>query len=440
MKFNLIFFSLFWYFNQIFCLPTLYEFYTANNGTKLTGLIANGDQFTLNGKSLVIFSGSLHYFRIVPQYWPETLAKFKAAGLNTVQFYLPWNLHEPKPGKFDFESFGLNLTQFLINIKSADMFAIVRPGPYICAEWEYGGLPPWLLKDNNMRVRSQYPGFMKPVRQYFSKIFEILNRFQFSKNGGPIIALQIENEYFGAPINHNLGYLKELKNIIAEENNFTELLFASDPVYKAIEVPVHSLNLLQTANLNINAKSSLTTLKQNQPNKPIFVTEFWPGWFDSWGDEQHHQYSALLFEKEISDILFQINGSVNFYMFIGGTNFGFYNGDRIVTSYDYDAPLTESGNYTLKYWKTKELYDKLVALGKHPNIQIPSVPKVSKASNYGYVVMQDYLTLNQLVLLLKPTFHEKAVFMEYLDDASGFGYILYRFYAKPAKILRINGN
>ncbi|OTF83275.1 Beta-galactosidase-like protein, partial [Euroglyphus maynei] len=279
-------------------LPTLYEYYT-NNGLEINaGLEANGLEFTLNHKPFVIYSGSFHYFRIVPEYWSHTLQKFKAAGLNTVQLYIAWNRHEPQPGHFDFDSYGLNLTEFLHEIRKADLFAIVRPGPYICAEWDLGGFPSWLLKDPHMSLRTPYEGFLEPVRKYYRKVFEIINEFQFTKNGGPIIALQVENELFSDPESlmnkdRSLKYLDKLHQMIVNENHFQQLLFTSDPVSVARSVPVRPLKyLLETANLNQNALDSLTQLKNNQKNRPIYVSEFWPGWFDQWGEhETHHRYA-----------------------------------------------------------------------------------------------------------------------------------------------------
>ena len=159
--------------------PTLYEHYTSG-GIK-SGLEANHpDHFTLNGKPFVIYGGSFHYFRAVPQHWREILHRFKAAGLNAVQMYVPWNLHEEMPGHFDFESAHLNLAKFLEEIKLADMFAIVRPGPFINAEWEFGGFPSWLMRDQHMQLRTNYKPYLERVKLYFEQALKIINRFQFS--------------------------------------------------------------------------------------------------------------------------------------------------------------------------------------------------------------------------------------------------------------------
>lgn len=162
--------------------PTLYEYYTA--GGIQSGLKANhADHFTLNGKPLVLFSGTLHYFRALPDYWPRILRSFKAAGLNSVQVYVPWNRHEDTPGNFDFESPWLNLGNFLNEVKKADMFAVLRPGPFINAEWEFGGMPSWLLRDENMKPRTNYQPYLDRVNLYWTQVMKIINQHTFAPNG-----------------------------------------------------------------------------------------------------------------------------------------------------------------------------------------------------------------------------------------------------------------
>lgn len=158
--------------------PTLYEFYTSS-GIK-SGLVSNNSaHFILNGKPLLIYAGAIHYFRNPPEYWQLILRQYRAAGLNTVQLYVPWNLHEDRPGHFDFESPTLNLARVLDEIKKADMFAIVRPGPYICAEWEFGGFPSWLLRDPNMQLRTNYQPYLERLKLYWEKVMHIILPRQF---------------------------------------------------------------------------------------------------------------------------------------------------------------------------------------------------------------------------------------------------------------------
>ncbi|CAG2169749.1 unnamed protein product [Oppiella nova] len=347
---------------------TNYEYYTSGgiksglradsvdftlNGKKITLF----SDFTLNGKKITLFSGSLHYFRLPKDYWKDRLLKFRAAGLNTVETLSHWNLHEPVPGQFDFETGFLNLRDFLKACQEADMFVVYRMGPYTCGEWELGGYPAWFLRDSNMRFRSNYKPYLEAVGKYYTKVLSLIDDYQFTK-GGPIIALQFENEFGGIHSNDDKEYFEFMKNTI-ESHGFKELLINCDPGSNAVEaMKTIQPGVLETINFNSDSLKYLNALRQVQPNKPLFVTEFWPGWFDKWGDKTHHTMDLNFFEKEVTDILFKANSSINFYMFFGGTNFGFMNGDTVVTSYDYDAPLTESGNYTAKYWKTKELIEK----------------------------------------------------------------------------------
>ncbi|CAG2102510.1 unnamed protein product [Medioppia subpectinata] len=216
--------------SSVATLPTNYEYYTS--GGVSSGLRADSESFTLNGKQITLFSGSLHYFRLPREYWADRLTKFRAAGLNTVQTYSPWNLHEPYPGQFDFESGYLNLRAFLEACKQADLFVVYRPGPYICAEWEMGGFPAWFLRDPNLRLRSNYKPYMEAVGRYFTKVLALIDEYQFTK-GGPIIALQYENEFGGIHNDGDREYFTFMKNLI-DSTGFKELLINCDPGNNAI--------------------------------------------------------------------------------------------------------------------------------------------------------------------------------------------------------------
>lgn len=170
---------------------TLYEYYT-EGGIKM-GLEANGTYFTLNGKEIRIISGAIHYFRVHHELWKDRFQKMKAAGLNTIETYVAWNLHETQQGKYNFDG-NLDIVKFLKTAQELDLFVIFRPGPYICSEWEFGGMPHWLLRDPNMKVRTTYPPFMQAVDNFFSELLQLVSGQQFT-DGGSIIAMQIENEY-----------------------------------------------------------------------------------------------------------------------------------------------------------------------------------------------------------------------------------------------------
>ena len=232
-----------------------------------------------------------------------------------------------------------------------------------------GGFPAWLLRDPHIKLRSNYKPYLSAVEKYFNKVLEIINEYQFTR-GGPIIALQFENEFGVLSHDKDRQYFEFMRNII-EKSGFKELLFNCDSGIKASEAAKYKLpgslllrnllnylmilfynpGILETDNFNIDSLIKLNALRENQRNKPLFVSEFWPGWFDAWGDQTHYRTNLSVFEKELTDVLFNANASVNFYMFFGGTNFGFTNGgsvtDRVVTSYDYDSPLSESGTHPL---------------------------------------------------------------------------------------------
>ncbi|KAK5649401.1 hypothetical protein RI129_000430 [Pyrocoelia pectoralis] len=217
-------------------LPTLYDYYTAGGIT--TGLSATQNYFTLNNKNISLYSGSLHYFRVPQEYWRDRLRKMKAAGLNAVDTYVPWNLHEPEIGNYDFGHGGsdmqefLNLETFLRTAQEEDLLAIVRPGPYICSEWEFGGLPSWLLREKDFEVRTSKPSFMKHVTRYFNVLLPILAALQFTL-GGPIIAFQVENEYGAVKLwpfyDTDKVYLEQLRQLNIN-NGIVELMLTSDNV------------------------------------------------------------------------------------------------------------------------------------------------------------------------------------------------------------------
>ncbi|CAH1981048.1 unnamed protein product [Acanthoscelides obtectus] len=360
-------------------LPTLYEHYTA--GGIHTGLNSDKPYFTLNDKNISIYSGAIHYFRVPKEYWRDRLRKLRAAGLNTVETYVPWNLHEPQPDTFDFGQGGsdwehlLDVREFLTIAKEEDLFAIVRPGPYICSEWEFGGLPSWLLREPNIRFRTSDGTFMKYVSRYFSVLLPILAMLQFTR-GGPIIAFQVENEYASTYLPGiflpDKKYLRQLRQLMID-HGIKEQLMTSDAAMYGTIGSLPGL-VLQTANFAGNPENEFSQLKTFQPARPIMAMEYWTGWFDHWS-EQHHLRNDSDFRDNLERIL-RYPASVNMYMFIGGTSFGFMNGANLdnglsdnsgyqpdTTSYDYDPPLAENGDYTIKYVMVKELLKKYNPIG-----------------------------------------------------------------------------
>jgi len=311
---------------------------------------AIGDHdFLLDGRPFRILSGALHYFRVHPDLWADRIDKARRMGLNTIETYVAWNAHAPEPGTFDLSG-GLDLDRFLRMIADAGMYAIVRPGPYICAEWDNGGLPAWLFRDPSVGVRRYEPKYLDAVREYLTKVYEVVVPHQIDR-GGPVLLVQVENEY-GA-FGDDKRYLKALAEHTRDSGVTVPLTTVDQPTPEMLEAG--SLDgLHRTASFGSAAEARLATLRAHQPTGPLMCSEFWNGWFDHWG-AHHHTTSAADSAAEL-DALLAAGASVNLYMFHGGTNFGLTNGANdkgvyqpLITSYDYDAPLDEAGDPTPKY-------------------------------------------------------------------------------------------
>jgi beta-galactosidase len=314
--------------------------------------------FLLEGKPFQVISGALHYFRVHPEQWRDRIRKAREMGLNTVETYVAWNAHSPRPGEF-IDTDGLDLGRFLDLIADEGMFAIVRPGPYICAEWTNGGLPAWLFLDPETGIRRHEPTYLAAIRELYLNLEPILRPRQIDA-GGPIILVQVENEYgaFGS----DEAYLRELVSLTREIGVTVPLTTVDQPNDEMLRngsLP----ELLRTASFGSRPAERMATLRQHQPTGPLMVSEFWDGWFDHWG-EHHHTTSAAAAADDL-DALLAMGASVNIYMFHGGTNFGLTNGANlkgryapITTSYDYDAPLDEAGLPTEKYWAFRDVIAK----------------------------------------------------------------------------------
>ena len=311
--------------------------------------------FLLDGRPFQIISGALHYFRIHPDCWADRIEKARLMGLNTIETYVPWNLHSPRPGVFDTSGL-LDLGRFLREVAAAGLYAIVRPGPYICAELDNGGLPAWLFRDSSVGVRRYEPGFMSAVTQYLQDVLEIVRPLQIDQ-GGPVLLVQVENEY-GA-FGDDQTYLKAVAEVIRGAGTTVPLVTVDQPT-DAMLATGGLDGVLRTASFGSRVPSRLEALRRHQPTGPLMCMEFWDGWFDYWGG-RHHTTSAADAAAEL-DALLAAGASVNIYMFHGGTNFGLTSGANdkgvyraTVTSYDYDAPLDEAGNPTEKYHAFREV-------------------------------------------------------------------------------------
>ncbi|XP_049634390.1 beta-galactosidase-1-like protein 3 [Suncus etruscus] len=379
--------------------------------------------FTLEDQRFLILGGSIHYFRVPREYWRDRLLKLKACGFNTVSTYVPWNLHEPGRGNFDFSG-DLDLRAFVLMAAEVGLWVILRPGPYICSEMDLGGLPSWLLQDPEVGLRSTQKGFLDAVIAYFDQLIPKLVPLQYSM-GGPVIAVQVENEY--GPFVTDFTYMVRLRQILVERG-IVELLLTSDDKNGFIQGSISGV--LATINTKALNRHLLQTIWKLQPDMPILVMEFWVGWFDTWGNK-HATRHAKDVERAATQFL---NSGISFntYMFHGGTNFGFMNGgvnidsyQGVVTSYDYDAVLTEAGDYTEKYYTFRRLFATLV-----PGISLPPIPVESPKTQYPPVTPNSFLPLwDTLQYLGKPIQSKDPINMENLPINNGngqaFGLTLY---------------
>ena len=330
-------------------------------------------RFYLNGKPFQIISGEIHYERIPRAYWKARLRMAKAMGLNTIATYVFWNIHEPQPGQYDFRG-NADLVQFIRDAGQEGLKVLLRAGPYSCAEWEFGGFPAWLMKNTQMQtaLRSNDPLFMKPARQWIMRLGQEVAPLQIG-NGGPIIAVQIENEYgdFGS----SQAYMDHLHRIFLEAGFTKSLLYTVNPSHalknRQGEIPgVY-------AGVNFapgHAKAAFKALATIRPGQPLFATEFWTGWFQHWG----LPYTTKPLGPQISDLDYILHrgASLNLYMFTGGSSFGMMSGaswmhhhyEPDIASYDYGAPLDEAGHPTPAYYAFRR------TIGAYLGHKLPPVP------------------------------------------------------------------
>ncbi len=377
-------------------------------------------QFLMNGEPYTVISGAIHYFRTRPEDWEDRLLKLKACGFNTVETYCCWNLHERKEGSFDFSDM-LDISRFIEIAERLELNIILRPGPYICAEWDFGGLPSWLLKYPHIALRCDDPLYLDKVRPYYT---ELLSRIRphLCTNGGGIIMVQVENEY--GSYGDDKTYLRKVVDIY-RENGIDCTLFTSDGTCRWMLSGGTLPELLAVANFGSHVPQILA-LRDFQKDRPLMCGEFWCGWFDHWHDGGRDQRDPDEVMKEVNTF-FDLGASFNFYMFHGGTNFGFWNGangsatsyEPTVTSYDYTAPLTEAGDTTPMYDALRETIERRTGK-KAPDIAIQNSPKAA----YGKLTLTEsaplFGNLNALSAPVRAAFPKT---MEELDQ--DFGYILY---------------
>lgn len=390
-------------------------------------LTFDNKKFYLDGKEFRIFSGSLHYFRALPEYWESLMKKFRATGLNCVETYCPWNLHEPEPDVFDFSGI-VDLERFIKTAEKVGLKVIIRPGPFICAEWEHGGLPAWLLKDPTMRFRVNNEPYMQRVRSYFHKLFSVIRPY-LHENGGPVIAMAIENEY--GSFGDDFSYLSALEEIYREEQ-MNCLYFSSDgerEVYLCTGSHPHILKAVDfTYQKDVSMEDRLKPSDKYMDGKaPYFVIEYWGGTHTHWGEDFRQRIDEQM-KSDFSDMI-RLGASFNDYVFFGGTNFGLMGGANCdhhnqgtyfapqLTSYDYDSALTEWGDYTQRYYDIRELISKV------SDEPLPELPPRPEFQYVGQVSLSESASLFDCETIAEVNDSVTAEPMEYYGQ--DYGYIRY---------------
>lgn len=377
---------------------------------------AGKGSFLLNGEPFVVKAAELHYPRIPRAYWEHRIKQCKALGMNTICLYVFWNFHEEKPGEFDFTG-QKDLAEFCRLCQKNDMYVILRPGPYVCAEWEMGGLPWWLLKKKDIRLREDDPYFLERVAIFEKEVANQVAGLTIQK-GGPIIMVQVENEY--GSYGESKEYVAKIRDIV--RGNFGDVTlfqcdWASNFQLNALDDLVWTMNFGTGANID----EQFAPLKKVRPDSPLMCSEFWSGWFDKWG--ANHETRAA--DDMIAGIDEMLSKGISFslYMTHGGTNWGHWAGANSpgfapdVTSYDYDAPISESGRITPKYEKLRETLAKYMDGKKQAKVP-DDIPTISVPAFEFTEVAPLFANLPE------PKSDDTIRTMEEYDQ--GFGSILYR--------------
>jgi len=373
-------------------------------------------EFLLDGKPFQIISGEIHPARVPEGYWKHRIQMAKAMGCNTIAAYIFWNYHEREPGQFDFETDNRDLRQFFRLVQEEGMWALLRPGPYVCAEWEFGGLPPYLLRVPDIKVRCMDPRYMAAVEEYLKRMASVIRPLLCS-NGGPILMIQIENEY--GSYGNDKNYLEQLRRIW-KDNGIDGPFFTGDGptpyMLEAGNIDGAAIGLDPGSNEGAFSQATL-----RNPHVPAFSSETYPGWLTHWGEPWARPgIEGLL--REVRYLL-ESRKSFNLYVIHGGTNFGFTAGansggkgyEPDVTSYDYDAPINEQGRPTQKYFALRELLTEYVG-------ELPAIPEPIPAMEIPAVSMEAFTSiwsnLPQPIFSVQP-----KPFEAYGQD---YGFIVYK--------------
>ena len=385
-----------------------------------------GTDFLLDGKPFIIRSGEMHYPRVPRIYWRDRFKKAKALGLNTITTYVFWNLHESKKGQFDFSG-NLDVVEFVKAAQAEGLYVIVRPGPYICTEWEFGGIPAWLLREKDMKVRTSDARFLEASRRYLAEVGKRLAPLEIAK-GGNIIMAQVENEYgsFGS----DKTYMNAIRQQMLDAG-FSGQFFTSDGSGESYLKGGTLPDVLSVINFGVDEKDNAKSVENEfanfakfRRNVPRMVGEYWVGWFDHWGEKRHTVEPEPVAEG--LDWMLKNGISFNLYMFHGGTTFGFMNGANYsrnepyqpdTSSYDYDSPLDESGQPTAKFYAIRDVIKKYF-----PNENFPEPEKTANLIEVPQFELNE--TAGLFSLLNKPKTSLKPLSME--EAGQTYGFILYR--------------
>uniref|UniRef100_A0A0B7ART6 Beta-galactosidase n=1 Tax=Arion vulgaris TaxID=1028688 RepID=A0A0B7ART6_9EUPU len=381
--------------------------------------------FLKDGQPFRYISGSMHYSRVHPYYWEDRLLKMRLAGLNAVQTYVPWNVHEIKPGLFNWEGFS-DLGKFLTLAQRQDLLVLLRLGPYICGEWEFGGFPAWLLsEDPNMVLRTSNTSYLKWVDKWYTTLLDYVKPYLYN-NGGPVIMVQIENEYgsyFACDSIYMSYLLKKVKSLLGDV-----VVYTTDGCGLHYLYCGKSEGAYATVDFGPTDKPEecFAAEKFFELQGPMVNSEYYTGWLDHWG-QPHSKGNTTLISKSL-DAMLATGANINMYMFVGGTNFGFMNGANsppyqpVPTSYDYDAPISEAGDLTPKYFAIRDIVSKYNEL---PRLPIP--PNTNK-SRYGKVNMEFTCIIQDALPYLTPDGPLKFTYPVPMEQIMFyFGFILYRF-------------
>ena len=394
------------------------------SGNRTFTIDYDGDRFLKDGEPFRYISGSMHYSRVPPVHWRDRLQKMYAAGLNAVQTYVPWNYHEDQPGKYNFLG-SRDLPNFIHTAQEVGLLVILRAGPYICGEWEMGGFPAWLLRNTTIKLRTSDPVYLSHVDTWLGVLLPKMKALLY-ENGGPIISVQVENEY-GSYSACDAAYMSHLKDKFRQYLGPNVVLFTTDGAGLGFLKCGYTPGLYATVDFGPggNPMDHFSAQRHYEPKGPLVNSEFYTGWLDHWG--QHHSTTSSSAVANSLDAILKIGASVNMYMFEGGTSFGFMNGANggtnsyqpQPTSYDYDAPLSEAGDLTDKYFAIQKVISKYSS--------IPSVPTPSATNKtaYGKVQMSESAWLLDVSgWFSNGTDSEYPLSMEALSQ--NYGFVVYK--------------